>query len=850
MKNCYRNLSSLTPEDSTAFGSKSVSLARLIRKGYNIPEGYSISADSFKEFCAYNGVYNYLEEDIPQKVLSGQFPDHIKEAVLHIWESLALNKNEALIVRSSAIGEDGENHSFAGIFSSILNIRTYADLEEGIKRCWISYFSKRAALYMKDNNIKAEGMGVIIQSLVEGDKSGVLFTVSPIQDDTDTNSMLIEAYPGLNIAVVDGNETADKFIVSRDGQVIYQDIYTKRVQYQPHKHSFKIAAKSMEQDKRNIPALTQEEVKGLITLCSNIEKIFQRPCDIEWTIKNGTVYILQVRPITNRPESSVKVYFDSDIPEDVDCSLLDRYAEPACTCYLSMLQSWENNVYLSFYEKLDGWNYEEKPLHFYFNRVYWNLKFQRNSFDDLPFDSPGFQYLDKKFKIIKLMLNGYKNWYSRLNKYEESLNEISGTDYSALTLDELCAVLNKVIDLLCNFIGKDHFQFLGLAQVCYNLLSKKLSGLQASKKIIAEAIEAAVSKNMTAKSNSELMRLAWEVCHNYELESLFMEEKTEDIYLKLQGSYAKERFKDKFDHFILKHGHRGTSCDDLFHPHWREDLSAPLEIIKRLISHPEKLFENNIHSKSKIKQNCRTTIRRHIDSLHNNFIKRVRERMVTNTLVELTGEYMALRENQRYYFDKSWIIIRRVLLCIGGKLVGNNVLTEDTGIFHLTIDEINMLCSSDNVVLKKDWNYIVKKREKVYERNKRTIPPYTIKNCEFIKLQKSEIRSSYKAIGVSPGIAAGTVRVVSSIKDLDNVRSGDIVVVSTFHPSWTPILCIASGLVMEYGNILSHGAVMAREYGVPVVVFNGEATSTFSDDQWIEIDGTTGRIRIPHNTED
>lgn len=846
MKNYFCSFSDMAHESHWEYGRKATSIAKLFKCGINVPDGYGFSKKGFEIFCDQNNINIENEKNIEEKILSGSFPDDLLNSIKAIWKLFSLEEDEGLIVRSSAIEEDGEKHSFAGIYESILNIRRFRDLQDAVKKCWLSYYSEKATSYREDNKVEPKGLALVIQRMIPSDKSGILFTMNPISGDS--NEIVIEAYPGLNFPVVDGIISADKYITNRQGELLQECISKKKIKYCLGRQSFSIDVKSLEQTKDGNPTLIEYEIFDLVRIGVDIENIFNTPCDIEWTIQGGVIYILQTRPITigNFDNCSEDVYFDCDIPDETECILLDRYSEPASTCYLSLLQAWEEIVYLSFYDKLEGKNYKEKPLQFYFNRVYWNLKYQKEFFDDLPFDGYGLKNLWKKVKLGNLLINGYKRWYQRLNKYEEYIKDFSKHNLEAMNLVELNSLLKRVIEIFCNYIGKDHFQFLGMAQVSYNLLIKKLVNLPDSKTVIAQAIEANVSKNMTMQSNYELLVLTKEADKYKEIKEIFINEKSEDIYYSLKGSKRKEEFRKKFDDFILRHGHRGTSCDDLYTPHWCEDTSIVLEIIKQFISNTSDSLIHYEGSKMNTENNYRSVIFDYINSLEKNALIRLWERRKIDILVNLTMEYMALRENQRYYFDKSWVVIRKIILAMGRILVKTRVVLSETDMFHLTITEIYGLSSLNSMVMDKEWMKIIETRKQTYERNTKITPPYLIKNSDLISLQKKGLRKSYKAIGISPGKATGPVRIISNIKDLGKVEKGEIAVVSTFHPSWTPILSVVGGLVMNYGNILSHGAVVAREYRIPVVVFNDVATQVFVEGQWIEINGSTGRIRV-HN---
>ena len=175
-----------------------------------------------------------------------------------------------------------------------------------------------------------------------------------------------------------------------------------------------------------------------------------------------------------------------------------------------------------------------------------------------------------------------------------------------------------------------------------------------------------------------------------------------------------------------------------------------------------------------------------------------------------------------------------------------SILTETNDIFFMTIQEIRHHLQFSNYPFHVE---ILNERIQNYERACSTAPPYMLKNSVTVPVQKSKISKSYKAMAISGGEAAGPIRFIRGIADLSHAQKGDIGVVNTFHPSWTPILSVVSGLIMSYGNMLSHGAVIAREYGIPVVVFNADAFSVFHEDDMVRINGTAGRIHLLNHAE-
>ena len=851
--NYIKKLFDIKNEETNYFGDKAVNISILFNKGFLMPEGYAISYKAFDDFLYFNGI-SISAENISELIKVGAFPNAINKSIMYIWDNILTNcGKESIIVRSSAIGEDSLEHSFAGVYESILNIRSFDDMKTAVKKCWASYYSAQADKYRSHNGTEPKGMGVIVQKMVAGDKSGVIFTANPITGN-ETENIVVSGY-GLNIGVVDGAVSTDSYSVDHNGKTTSRTIAQKKIKYSLGQKSFELQIENVENNLQHLPGLSENEVYKLAAIGRQIEKIFGAPCDIEWTFAEDKIYILQCRPIILQKPALINSYipFDCDISEEIECSLLDRYAEPACVCYLSLLQSWQEVVYLSFYNKKAGSSYPEKPLLFYFNRVYWNQAYQRNFFNDVPFDIASDKRFAKRVKLLFLMLTGSGNWYCRIGKYEKRLCHLEERNAKAPGLNDTWTTLQAVIDVYCEYIGKDHYRFLGLAQVGYNLLSAKLKAMDNSKEALAGLIESRASKNMTVESNHELFHLAQLARSLPEIYTIFLMCPVEGVYeriSKLHGTKAGD-FKNEFDSFIRRHGHRGTSCDDLYSPHWIEQPEIVLEIIKQFLLNPS----NNLKELSKSDEDIKTRYKEckrktfdYIDSSRKGVLSKAWRKVEILFFAKMASRYMALRENQRYYFDKSWLLIRKLVLAIGKELAERGVIRDTQDIFHLTIDEIEPLAQGSESRTQRDWRQIIDARVRTYKKNAKITPPYLIKNDSFYRVQGKIDKKSFKAVGISSGTAVGQVRIILNVKDLSQVKDGEIAVVSTFHPSWTPILGIVSGLVMNYGNILSHGAVVAREYRIPVVIFNDMATSVFENGQWIEINGDTGRIRVI-NTE-
>lgn len=759
--------------DIEQVGSKAYHLHILACKDYDVCDGYVLTTDFFKQYQTYNFIE--LNSDcVEKKIEEGKFNEISLKSLRDIYNNLTKD-NQQLIVRSSAVEEDTSDKSYAGIYESYGSINEFNELLIAIKKVWCSYFSYAAKVY-RDDCQEISNMAVLIQTQIDAEKSGVLFTKNPV---TGSSDFVIEMCNGGNEKIIQNQSEAIRYILHRKHpQWIKSDI------------------------------LKKSEQKKLFMTAESLEKSTGYPCDIEWGMKRGRLVIFQVRPVVRVNKADV---YSKSQQDNVDCILLDRYANPASVCYLSILDKWQDRVYLSYYEKSRGYMFSEQPLIFENNRVYWNMAYQKLYFED-----EGKEGQTKNRKLKVLIHYGYRGWYRRLKVYERRVRRYNCIFQRTKDDKELINLLEQVMDNFCDYIGIDHYRFLGIAQILYKRLQNLMKERGYDVEQMNQGMGKIINRNMTEKANSELIEMLTTIAKDKYLMECFQKKEPKEILEIMKNDYAKTYYS-QFLRFIEKHGHRGIDCDDLMYPHWREAPENVILLMKQLILSRIKTKESSDDTEIKIE-----------------------DREVRKLLRE-AGTYMCLRENQRYYFDKSWILLRSILLKISDYFIAKGVIMNQQDIFHMTIEEIIDGVRYDNYCISSE---LVTERKSIFAQQQKIEPPYIIKGLENIPVQKNYLSKSYKVMGISAGRASGKIKIISGIEEIGQITQGDIVIVKTFHPSWTPILRIVSGLIMNYGNMLSHGAVVAREYQIPVVVFNADATQLFTDGDFVEIDGTKGRLKV------
>lgn len=513
-------------------------------------------------------------------------------------------------------------------------------------------------------------------------------------------------------------------------------------------------------------------MQNLFQVITRLENEITFYGDIEWLVKNSTIYILQVRPITTIENDEADRYFISPSSNE-HCCLLDRYSKPASHAYLSLLNYWQNIVYLNMRSNQEGQYIENKPLLFFYNRVYWNIKYQ-NLFFDLPYQT--LEEIKNKepflFNQIKTLSS---NWYSRLPEYKNKIATLHKLIENANNKETVTKWLHELIFLFCEYIGRDHYQILGAANICYKLLQHCLEEVGMPKNDASKWLQNRCC-NMTTVSNNELLQLISYIDEDDALCEVFKNCNSNEI-LEIIKERKHVAFYNLFTEFLSKHGHRGTQCDDLYYPHWQEE---PGLIIKLM----QQFYQLN-SLKKEVK----------IEDAPLNVSERISE------VLNLTLEYMALREDQRYYFDLSWLLLRKIYLKIGSMMNQDGIIDNVQDVFHLEYEEILKWLED------KDFNGISKKAISIRRQNFQTAAhvsvPLFIKEGEPVYVQKDSVSSSYKVTIASKGYTIGPCRIIKEYEDLHKVKQGEILIVSTFHPSWTPILKLASGMVMNYGKLKS-----------------------------------------------
>lgn len=800
-------------------------------------------------------------------------------------------------VRSSAVAEDLAYASFAGQLDSFLNIKK-EDILENIIKCWASYWTDRAVKYRHDSSIghldtelSSAGLAVLVQKMVNADVSGVTFTANPVNG---TDEVVIESSWGLGEAIASGIVTPDIFILGRDGKILEKNIKTKNKGY------FMVNGQNtlitIDKEDRERSSLNDDVLKMLLQIGVELEDFFGVSQDIEWAIEYGkdefnpdvdkykklvnpgknslNIYILQSRPVTTLTEDKDDILWTR--------AYGDEYWADATTPLFydvmgKMLTDYVNHegARIMGYKEIT----DTELLKLHKSRVYFNSWVLEKAFSYYPKFARSKELLNyypledqkriseypsilHKALISQVLVairdpdgmmhrtdKAYRKWSQG---FMEKCEDFDKTDLDSLTDKELLALYDDIENS-----GIKHYQLIRYGMVSHsiatNLMIKNwlVKWLDDEDGSLYAGLISGLDDNKTVEMNIKFSDLAKTLREDQALLDKMNE--IEDIS-SLDESEIDEMispnpdFKNQFDLFIADYGHQSNTREILY-PRWREDKTYVLEVIKLLSSSDLDLRKNESESRAN-RFKTEQEVSSRIKNLRGGFFKEKIFRVVLN----LAQTYLTFRENQRFYLDHLLFRQRLMLRDMGRRLTKKQIIDDVDDVFflyekelfsffdtnNLQTAELNGNTLSENILSLQEE---ILKRKKEFYRYKSSLPPKFLKNgIEFDDTVTEYDQNAIYGAAASPGIFTGQARVVESVEELSQLEDDEILITSNTDPAWTAVFSKVGGLITETGGILSHGAVISREYRIPAVTAVKGATNLFKTGEKLVVDGNEGVV--------
>lgn len=842
-----------------------------------MPDGFVITTEAYKLFLQSNNIDSSSQNDtekLRESILQADLPSEITKSVIDAYIKLG---SGLVAVRSSATAEDMPEASFAGQYETSLNIEGKDSLLKHVKHCFASMWTDRAFAYREENNIDHNQVqiAVIVQSMIQAKCAGVLFTQNPLSSFKP--EMMIESNFGLGESVVSGQTVPDRYVVdsgvNNEFTLISREIGTKDVMIEGTVEGVHVVSTPCEKSQQS--SLDDVEVIELSKLAKSIENLFKAPQDIEWAIDyDGEIHILQSRPITvqSRKKEDVDEIFWTRGYAD------DYWNDPVTPLFYDLLG--DQITYIVNIECNAIMGYKDMPkqlLKLHKGHVYFNLDVIRTKVvNEMPpfirsedvlnyFPEGGGPYgkdtmrelpFALKTRImaeIRIMLfdadggmsktnDAYTNWTEEtFNPYckrfdidlENAMQHGTGATLMALA-DELDRVMMKHFRMVRYGIP---VHTLGMNLIT-NYLLRRWIGEKAAN--IMYPILLSGLEHKTTETNRRIFELATYVANNDELMKLFADTPANDLHLELlkSKSSAVQLFLERFGEFLDDFGDRGFSRE-IYYPRWRDSPNYVLNAIKSLVSEDMRNLADSEEALAHKRAKAEKLVEEHIRNQRYGPLKW----MLFSAILGMARTYIGFRENQRFNLDRWITRNRRLFSEIGHRLVQQNYLEDPNHVFFLHRKEVRTAIQAGvGSPEPRYFRELAKSRYEEFLKYENSMPPKFIVGSREFDDPLPDTVEGYIGIPASQGVITGKVRILETIEDIPQVRSGEILVVPRTDPGWTTVFSKIGGLLTESGGVLSHGAVVSREFGIPAVTNIRNACQIFKTGQRVTLDGNQGIV--------
>ncbi len=886
----------LTPAELLArVGGKGANLIRLSAANFPVPRGFILTTAAYDRFVAQTGLAGFIQSELEQlppqaaietlealsqriraKFSAAAITDELRQPVVEMYAHLGA---PPVAVRSSATAEDLPDLSFAGQQDTFLGILGSEDLLTAVRNCWSSLWTARAMAYRLRNGISQAdiSLAVVVQAMVPSEASGVMFTANPL---TGLRSqVVIDASFGLGEAIVSGKVEPDHYVVDQSaGKILEKTAGKKQYALYGRREGGTFEATG---ERSGDWALNDELILRLANLGAKIAQEYQSPQDIEWALADGQLYLLQTRAITSlfptpdRRDDQLRAYFSFGAVQGYlepvtpfGRDLLRQIFATGASMY-GLKHTSENQPALvpagerlwvditSLMRNTVGRKVLKGALRFVEPTVSQALEMV---WDDLQF-LPGRKglrpltllrilrfYLPVGWHMLQNILQPaarrakiVHNGMRVLSQFEQRLIDLPADPYLRL---EQSSQLFRIFT--ADYLPRAFRLYLsGVASgmASWNLLrlvAEKAPARTDGKKWSDVVLEVTrgLPNNPTTEMDLQLWKIAAQLRGEPEIKELFETTDSDVLAAQYLAGTLPPLMQNRVTEFLEQYGSRGLGEIDGGTPRWRENPTPVLEAIGSFLQidleqAPDVLFKRSAASAGAAVEQICTALR----STQGGWFKARRARFWAVRMRNLMG----LREQPKFFAVRLIGLLRAEMLKAGAQFVALGVLEQVDDLMFLTQREQTSLARREA----QDWKKLIAGRRAVFlkEKRRRLIPRLLLSDGRAFY---EGMRTAYEhgvvsGSPVSPGVVRGKVRVVFNPHQA-GLLPGEVLVCQGTDPSWTPLFMTAAALVMEVGGMMTHGAVVAREYGIPAVVGVDRATEQFKTGQWVEVDGSTGKI--------
>lgn len=848
-------------------GGKGLNLGALSNiQGIQVPEGFCVTTVGYEKAIEQNDELQTLlqqltklkiedraqiaeiSKKIRETIMAVEIPSEVVEAVAHYLSRFG--NEHAYAVRSSATAEDLPYASFAGQQDTYLNIIGKEAILQHVRKCWASLFTERAVMYRMQNDFEHNQVSicVVVQKMVFPEASGILFTADPVTSNRKVVS--IDASFGLGEALVSGLVSADNYKV-KEGKITGKMIATKKLAIYALKEGG-TETKQIDPVQQKLQTLSEPQILQLAQIGRQIEANFGCPQDIEWCLVDDTFYIVQSRPITTLyPIPEVN---DGENHVYVSVGHQQMMTDPLKPLGMSLFQLTSfgqrfqagGRLFVDVAQRLASPTSRELLLNMIGNsepliKDALTTVVERDDFitllpDDEKEKSVGKSgppassqpKIENNPAIVTDLIKMNQASIEELKRNMQTKSGVDVLDFILEDMQQLKKILFHPQSMAVIMAGMD-------ASTWINEKMEQWLG----EKNAADTLSQSVQNNITSEMGLALLDVA-DVIRPYPEVIVYLQHVENDNFLdefvQFKGG---EKARDAILTFLNKYGMRCSGEIDITKTRWSE---KPTTIIPMILNNIRD-FEAGA-SKRKFEEGLQEALQKEeelVDRLQHlpDGKQKVEE---TKRMIRNIRNFIGYREYPKYGMINRYFIYKQAILKEAEQLVQNKVIDEVEDIYYLTFEELHEVVLTNRL----DYELIHKQKNdyKLYE--KLTPPRVMTSDGEIItgKYKRENLPAdAIVGLPVSSGVIEGRARVILNMEDA-NLEEGDILVTAFTDPGWTPLFVSIKGLVTEVGGLMTHGAVIAREYGLPAVVGVENATKLIKDGQRIRVHGTEGYIEV------
>lgn len=879
-------------------GGKATNMARLGKCGIPVPPWFCIGSKAFQKFLEQfksQNLWALSHAEVEGLFRTAHLDPELVRQIEERFKAMPL-AGASFAVRSSGIGEDSAENSFAGQFSSYLNQLDLTQILESLKLCWASAFTERAKTYRHERKISTThfSMGVIIQRMIIADVAGVGFSRDPIHP-LKREQMIISSVYGIGEGLVSGELDADHFYVNRDTLAIEPHLVRKD-HYYTKNAAGGILKIEVSPEKKEAPSLTDAEIKKISSVMITLEEKLGLPQDIEWVIERGEFFCVQTRPITSLPPKS---FFEEGLKGSQyilwdNSNITESYNGVTSPLTFSHISRAYRQVYIQFCDVM-GVPKElierheitfRNMLGLVRGRVYYNLRNWYQMIFLFPFSAKSNNFMETMMGVkqnlkpeVAALFDFTKNppnysfprkiWILALNiwrilKVNAIINEFKvdffrvydkakTRDYSKLSIQELIEAYNNL---------NEDLLFKWKAPIISDTRCMVFFG------VIKSLTEKWIVKNSTPSLYNDLLagqgdlpsteptRLLMRIAEKIEkgdptLRQWFATNTARDVLKGLREGKAPEIYKD-FQRYIDLYGFRCINELKLESTDLHEDPTFAIDAILSFIKMKNVSIDEIMEKEAKKSGEAEAIVRQNVSGP---------KRVIYFFFLNKARAAVKDREDLRLLRTNIFGICRRIFKALGQRYYELGIIKEPMDVFYLSVDEI--IAFQEGRSFEVSFIDLTQTRKAQFEEYRKTpqppdrfvtegaaglnfLFPQVLADQDLLAAELPVSDDPNVLIGTpcSPGIVEGVVRVVREAEDAEGLN-GEIMVSERTDPGWVPLFPSTSGLLIERGSLLSHSAVVARELGIPTIVgVHGGLMKKLKTGMRVRMDAAKGEIRI------